>query len=67
MQSGFSTAASAVGGIPLAGGAIAHALGSAGHATGGNIAAVGRSGTQDAHHLATVLGLLVYFRRKRWI
>jgi hypothetical protein len=57
VRTGFSAAASAVGGIPLAGGPLASGLRDAAGATGGNVVAVGRAGSDSAHHLALVLGL----------
>ena len=60
VKSGFSSAAAAVGGVPLAGSAIAGALRDAGNTTGGNAAAVGASAVDTAHHLALVLGLLTW-------
>jgi hypothetical protein len=44
VQSGFSSAAGAVGGIPLIGGKLSDALQSAGQGSGGNVAAFGQSG-----------------------
>lgn len=60
IRSGFLSAASAVGNVPLAGGVLSDALHSAAGATGGNLVAVGHSGANDAHHLGTVLGLLIW-------
>ncbi len=60
VQSGFSTAASAAENIPLGGNAIAGALRDAGAGTGGNVAAIGRSGENAAHHAAVLLGLLTW-------
>ncbi len=59
IRSGFLSAASAAGNIPLAGDAISGALRSAAGATGGNLVAVGHSGENDAQHLGTILGLLM--------
>lgn len=60
IRTGFLSAASAAGSIPLAGGALSGALRSAAGATGGNVVAVGRAGAAGAHHLGTVLGLLIW-------
>ncbi len=60
VKTGFSAAAQAASGIPLAGGAIASVLRGAANSTGGNIAAAGHAGAQSAHHLAVVLGLLIW-------
>jgi hypothetical protein len=57
---GFLSAASTAGNVPLAGGALSDLLRNAAGATGGNVIAVGRAGTNGAHHLATVLGLLMW-------
>ena len=60
IRSGFLSAASAASTVPLAGDAVAGALRSAAAATGGNVIAVGRAGAQGAHHLGTILGLLMW-------
>ena len=60
VQSGFSSAAGAVGGIPLIGGKLSDALQSAGHGSGGNVAAVGQSGVDRTHELALLLGVIVF-------
>lgn len=60
IRSGFLSAASAASNVPLAGDALAGALRSAAAATGGNVVAVGRSGESGAHHLGTILGLLMW-------
>ena len=60
VRSGFDTAAAAADNVPLAGSAISSALRDAGNATGGNVAAVGQAGVEDAHHLAVVLGFLAW-------
>lgn len=60
IRSGFRAAASAASNIPLAGSDIAGALRDAGGATGGNLVSVGRSGEAGAHHLGTILGLLMW-------
>lgn len=60
IRSGFLSAASAVGNVPLAGDALSGALRSAAGATGGQLIAVGHSGETGAHHLGTILGLLMW-------
>jgi hypothetical protein len=60
IRSGFLSAASAAGNIPLAGDAISGALRSAAASTGGSVIAVGRAGVNGAHHLGTILGLLIW-------
>ncbi len=60
IRSAFLSAASAASNVPLAGDAIAGALRSAAGATGGNLVAIGHSGENGAHHLGTVLGLLMW-------
>jgi len=60
VESGFGSAASAVGGIPLVGGSLAGALERAGQGSGGNVAALGQSGEDKVHQLALVLSLLVF-------
>jgi hypothetical protein len=60
IRSGFLSAGNAAANIPLAGDAISGALRSAAGATGGNLVAIGHSGENDAHHLGTVLGLLMW-------
>jgi hypothetical protein len=60
IKSGLSAAASALGSVPIAGGALAGALHDASTATGNTAVQVGRSGEQDAHNLAVLLGLLMW-------
>lgn len=60
VQSGFSSAAGAVGGIPFVGDKLAGALQSAGQGSGGNVAALGQSGVDKVHELALLLGLIVF-------
>ncbi len=60
VQSGFNSAAGAVGGVPFVGGKLAGALESAGQGSGGNVAALGQSGVDKVHELALVLGLIVF-------
>jgi len=60
VESGFGSAAGAVQGIPLVGGSLAGALERAGQGSGGNVAALGQQGEDTIHHLALVLGLLVF-------
>jgi hypothetical protein len=60
VQSGFSSAAGAVDGIPFVGGKLSDALQSAGQGSGGNVAALGQSGVDKVHELALLLGFLVF-------
>jgi hypothetical protein len=60
IKSAFSTAASALGSVPIAGGALAGALRDASTATGNTTVQLGRTGEQDAHTLAVLLGLLIW-------
>ncbi len=60
VQSGFGSAAGAVEGIPFVGDRLAGALESAGQGSGGNVAELGQEGEDKVHHLALVLGLLVF-------
>ena len=60
VQSGFSSAAGAVGGIPFVGGKVSDALQSAGRGSGGNVAALGQSGVDKVNELARLLGLIVF-------
>lgn len=60
VQSGFNSAAGAVGGVPFVGGKLSDALQSAGQGSGGNVAALGQSGVDKVHELAQILGLVVF-------
>ena len=60
VQSGFSSAAGVVDGVPVVGGALADALHGAGEQTGGNVAVLGKKGSDAVHHLALLLGLLTF-------
>ena len=60
VQSGFGSAADAVGGVPFVGDKLAGALQSAGQQSGGNVAELGQRGEDKVHHLALILGLLVF-------
>ena len=60
VQSGFNSAAGAVGGIPFVGDKLSGALESAGQGSGGNVAALGQSGVDKVHELALLLGLVVF-------
>jgi hypothetical protein len=60
VQSGFGSAAGAVGGVPFVGGQLAGALESAGQQSGAGVAELGQQGVDKVHHLALVLGLLVF-------
>ena len=59
IQSGFGSAARAVGGVPIVGDSLAGALSGAGSGTGGNLTALGQQGTDYVHRLALFLGLLI--------
>jgi hypothetical protein len=60
VQSGFGSAADVVKGVPIVGGSLANALEGAGKGSGGNVAALGQKGEDSVHHLALMLGLLVF-------
>jgi hypothetical protein len=60
VQNGFDSAANAVHGTPLVGGAIAGGLRDAGKHTGGPVAEAGDRGVRRVHRVATLLGLLVF-------
>src|SRR4051812_3584811 len=60
VQTGFTTAADKVDGVPLVGGSIAGGLRDAGNATGGNVADAGTRGEQRVHRLAILLGAIVF-------
>jgi hypothetical protein len=60
VQSGFGSAADQVKGVPLVGGSLADALHGAGQQSGGRVAALGKQGEEDVHHLALILGLVVF-------
>ncbi len=60
VQSGFNSAAGAVGGIPFVGGKLSDALHSAGQGSGGNVAAFGQTGVDKTHELALLLGVIVF-------
>ena len=60
VQSGFNSAAGAVGGIPFVGDRLSGALESAGQGSGGNVAALGQSGVDKVHQLALLLGFIVF-------
>lgn len=60
VESGFGSAAGAVRRVPLVGGSLAGALETAGHGSGGNVAALGQRGEDEVHRLALLLGLLVF-------
>jgi len=59
IQDGFGSAARAVGGVPLVGDSLAHALSGAGSGTGGNLVSLGQQGADDIHRLAMLAGLVV--------
>ena len=60
IRSALTSAASTVAGIPLAGGPISDALRSAAVTTGGGVGSIGRAGATSAHHLAVILGWLMW-------
>ena len=60
VQSGFTTAADKVDGVPLVGGTLAGGLRDAGNATGGNVADAGTRGAERVHRVALLLGLLTF-------
>jgi hypothetical protein len=60
VQDGFGSAAGVVKSVPLVGGSLANALEGAGKGSGGNVAALGQKGEDSVHHLALMLGLLVF-------
>jgi hypothetical protein len=60
VKTALGSAASSISGVPVVGGDLAGALRGAGSATGGGVVSLGRSGEQDAHHLATLLGVLMW-------
>lgn len=60
VRTGFRDAAVGAGSIPLAGGALASALRAAGNATGGSAVVIGHHGASSAHHLAILLGVLIW-------
>ena len=75
-QASLEAAASRVSGVPLVGDALAEALREAGDGTGGEAAALGRSGRRDIEHAADVVGwalflipttlLLIGYLPNRW-
>jgi hypothetical protein len=60
VQDGFGKAADAVDGVPVVGGEMADALRGAGEDTGGNVAQAGTDGEEKVHHLANLLGFLMF-------
>jgi hypothetical protein len=60
VQNGFDSAADAVRGTPLVGGAIAGGLRGAGRHTGAPVAEAGTRGVRRVHRLADLLGALVF-------
>jgi hypothetical protein len=60
VQNGFGSAADKVHSVPLVGGSLSDALKGAGSDSGGRVAALGHQGAQSAHHLALVMGLVVF-------
>src|SRR6187551_773327 len=59
VQDGFGKAADAVDGVPV-GGQMADALRGAGEDTGGTVAQAGTDGEDKVHHLANLLGFLMF-------
>lgn len=60
VQDGFDRAADAVDGVPVVGGDLGDALRGAGEGTGGNVAQAGTDGEERIHHLANLLGFLMF-------
>jgi hypothetical protein len=60
VQSGFGSAADAVGATPVVGGNLAGALRGAGKDSGGAVADAGRTGKEGVHRLARLLGWLTF-------
>lgn len=60
VQTGFHDAADAVAGVPVIGGDLSDALGSAGKGSGGRVEELGKEGVDRTHRLADLLGLLVF-------
>lgn len=60
MESGFASAADAVGDVPLVGGKVAGGLRGAGEGTGGSVAELGARGQRVVYRLANLLGGLVF-------
>jgi len=60
VQDGFGRAADAVDGVPVVGGQMADALRGAGEDTGGTVAQAGTDGEDKVHHLANLLGFLMF-------
>jgi hypothetical protein len=60
VQDGFDKAADAVDGVPVVGGDLGDALRGAGGGTGGKVAQAGSDGEERIHHLANLLGFLMF-------
>jgi hypothetical protein len=60
VQDGFDRAADAIDGVPVVGGDLGDALRGAGEGTGGNVAQAGTDGEERIHHLANLLGFLMF-------
>jgi hypothetical protein len=60
VQSGFDSAADAVGGTPVVGGDLADALREGGEGSGGEVREAGARGEDAVHDTATLLGVLTF-------
>lgn len=60
IEGGFESAGGAVERIPVIGDDLAGALQGAGSGTGGNVAALGKQGSDAVQHVALILGLLAF-------
>jgi hypothetical protein len=60
VKDGFDRAADAVDDVPVIGGDLGGALRDAGQGSGGNVAQAGADGEEYVHHLANLLGFLMF-------
>jgi hypothetical protein len=60
VSAGFSAAASALGDVPIVGGALKHALQSVGSSSGGAVTTAGQRAKADADRAAIVIGVLTF-------
>lgn len=60
VQGGFNRAGDALGALPVVGGEVGDALRSVGEGTGGEVAEAGRTGEEQVHELADLLGVLFF-------